>query len=100
MFQCFSVGLPRLKPTATSWSGKNCLEAASPHLKPTTTISSGRGGDERVPLGERLAVAAVLLLRDACLGGAREANVPVSWLSGVAFGAGTRIAEFMKLCRG
>ena len=91
---------PHLKPTATPWSGKRALGSAVPHLKSTATTWSRREGDERARLKRRRAVTAALLLRDACLGGARKSQAPVPWLMGAAFGPRTSIAENMSRLRG
>ena len=63
------LAFSHLKPTATSWLGRNGLELAFPHLKPTPTTWSERGEGEHVPLGGRRNIAATSLLRDARLGG-------------------------------
>ena len=60
------LAFPHLNPTATSWPGRSVLELAFPHLKSTATRWSERGEGEHVRLGGRRAVAAAVLLRDAC----------------------------------
>ena len=94
------LAFPHLKPTASSWSRRSVLGSACPHLKPTTTTWSGREGGEYVRSRRQRAVTAAILLRDVCLGGARETQAPVLWLMGAASGACTPIAEFTPGLRG
>ena len=95
------LAFPHLKPTDTSWPGRNVIELAFPHLKPTATTWSERGVGEHFRLGGRRAVAALSLLRDAWLGGAaREAQASLPWLRGVAFEKRTPVADFMPWLRG
>ena len=67
---------------------------AFPHLKPTVATGSERGEGEHFRVRERRAVAASVLLRDAWRGGAAlEAQAPLPWLRGAAFGTRTPVAE-------
>ena len=66
---------------------------AFPHLKPTAALRSERGGDEPVRVWRRRVVAAVVLLRDACLRGACKVQAPESWLRGAALGARASVVE-------
>ena len=59
-----------------------------------------KGEDEHVRLKRRRVVTSALLLQDACLRGAREAQAPVSELMGAAFRANTPTAEFLPRLRG
>ena len=43
-----AFAFPHLKPTATTWSGRDVLVLAFSHLKPTATTWSARGGGEHV----------------------------------------------------
>ena len=88
------LAFPHLKPTATSWPEGGVLEEAFPHLKPTVATRSERGEGEHFRVRERRAVAASVLLRDAWRGGAAlEAQAPLPWLRGAAFGTRTPVAE-------
>ena len=92
------LAFPHLKPTATSWPEGGVLEVAFPHLKPTVATWSERGEGEHFRVRERRAVAASVLLRDAWRGGATlEAQAPLPWLRGAAFGTRT---PSPKLSRG
>ena len=70
--RCFSVGLPTPQIDRHLVVRKNVFRGSTvPHLKPTATAWLGRKRDEHIRVKRRRAVAAAILLRDACLGGKR-----------------------------
>ena len=67
---------------ATSLSGRRVVGSAFHHLKLTATTRSGTGGDLHDLLRGRRTVTDTLLLRIACLWGARKTQLLVPWLRG------------------
>ena len=105
---CRFDGKENRAPTAVArkhwiepWKYLGAVVLVFPHLKPTATTWSGRRGGEHVRLGERSAVAAASLLRDAWLReAAREGQAPLPWLRGATLDARTTVTEFMPRLRG
>ena len=90
------LAFPHHKPTATSWS-ENVSEGRPSCTSTIRHRMVRERGGERVRLEWRRAVTAAVLLRDACLGGARKAHAPMPWLMGAAVGAHPPLP---RLCRG